>query len=139
MSISKVSDIMEYLPYTLRDQIISYVRSVHAAMPEIFEDAGLELDGEISDQILVIATLKRLYSICSSAFWTIENSLHKLAVDSIPAVKIGSTHYARGSEAYNNLRVLLNEFDKFLGQEDLGDYIKIFSYSEIARLLTNGR
>jgi hypothetical protein len=62
---------------------------VQSALPEIFCDAGVAETLELRDQLVLIAGVKKLDAICSSAFWILDNSLTGLQQADIQQVRLG--------------------------------------------------
>ncbi len=78
MSLRYVNAFAPELPYTLREQVIDYARSVEAASQEIFKEAEVKLTDELRDQLALVAAVRKLHSICSSSYWLLYNSTRLL-------------------------------------------------------------
>ena len=82
-----------------REDVIGYARSVDAALPEIFRDAGIAERPDLRDQLVLVAGAKKLHAICSSAFWILEHSLSGLKSADVQQIRMGGIYVARGSRA----------------------------------------
>ena len=131
----KVKELVSELPYRFREDILGYARSVQHALPEIFSNAHVKWNEDLAEQVIYIAGLKKFHSICSSIFWTLENSLHMLEQSEVSAVRIGSTYYNKQSEEYSELSTLINNLENLLFEHQIFEFIQIRSYTEILERL----
>lgn len=137
MSIRKVDEFAAKLPYSLRNQVIGYARSVATAAPSIFKDAGVEFDERIERKLIFVAGLRKFYSICAFQYWAVDNSLKIIERRAAPSIKMGSTYISRGSEDYLAFRSLLTELEEYLFENDLIELIKVSYYSDVIEILSN--
>jgi len=138
MSLEAVQGICENLTPAMSAQIVGYARSVEEVGPEIFRDAGIPYDRQVADTLVFIAGIRKFYAICSSVFWTVDNSLALLRQSGVQDVKIGSSDYSQNSELYLSLRSVNSELEEFLAGEGILDFMRM-SYADIVRTLANGR
>jgi hypothetical protein len=127
-----VEQIARELPPRLRDDIVGYARSVETALPEIFRDAGVRRTESLAQQLVFIAGVKKIYSICSSNYWILESSLHALR-DHAESVRLGSTVVSRSSPYFLRLQELNSDLLEMLGEHHLSEFMEIGAYSEILR------
>ncbi len=139
MSIERVADFARELPPKLREDIIGYARSVQSALPEIFQDAGIAETRELRDQLVLIAGVKKLHAICSSAFWILDNSLAGLQQADIQQVRLGGLFIARGSRQWLELRDAVAAIEGVLADQGVLPFVYTPSYAEVLRELTGGR
>ena len=139
MSIRALTEITEDLPHTIANDVMGYARSVQSAIPEIFRDARIREDRDLGDQLVFLAGIKKLYSLISSQYWTLDNSLHLMEQDDVSVVRIGSTEISRGSDYHRRLRVAVREFERLLADANMTELIEIRSYSELAQRLRHER
>lgn len=137
MSIERVQEFSQTLPPRLRDDVVSYARSVDNSMPDIFRDAGVTQNELLAGQLVFLAGLKKLYAICSGSFWILDNSLESLHQADAHEVKIGSMRISRGSREYRQLQELLADLDEILVAQNLDEVIKLSSYAETLHWLQN--
>lgn len=135
MTLQKVNELVSELPYRFREDILSYARSVQYALPDIFLKAHVNWNENLAEQVIYIAGLKKFHSICSSVFWTLENSLHMLEHSDVSTVRIGSTHYHKQSEEYVELSTLINNLEDLLYEHRIFEFIQLRSYTEILERL----
>jgi hypothetical protein len=133
MSLRQLQELMAPLPYALREQVIGYARSVRDAAGEILRDADLEFDARIADRLAFVAGLRRLYSVCSSSYWILENSGFLLRAADTDAVRIGREDFSRGSALHRRLRSMLSDLDAVLGETDARQEVLEIPYIELAR------
>lgn len=139
MSFEVLREITEELPPGMKDQVLGYAGSVRNALPEIFLEAGIRFDTTIADQVILLAGIKKFYSICNSTFWTVDNSLAHLARDQIYSFRIGSQTYHRGSEFHVNVFELMAELEDLFRREHIDGYIAMSHYTDIVRALADER
>jgi hypothetical protein len=139
MSLERVEDFAGGLPPRLREDVLGYARSVQAALPAIFEDAGVRETSDLRDQLVFIAGLKKLHAICSSTFWILENSLTGLQQANIARVRLGGATVSRGSRIWTELRDTVTAIEAILAREGVLQFVSTPSYAEILRELADGR
>lgn len=139
MSLELVTEIARELPPKLREDVVGYARSVQSALPEIFHDAGIAETRELRDQLVLIAGVKKLHAICSSAFWILDNSLTGLQQADIQQVRLGSLYVARGSRQWLELRDAVTAIEGVLANQGVLPFVYTPSYADVLRELTHGR
>ncbi len=137
MSIALLEEIVLELPPSLHADILGYAKAVQSAIPEIFREAGLSRRGDLSDQLVLIAGVKKLYSICASNYSILDNSLRAMG-DQARGVRVGSTIISRNSAYYRNLQQLQRELLRILREQDLLEFMELSTYSDILRRLAYG-
>ena len=137
MNINTIDEILSKCPYDIKEQIISYVRSVKYALPEIFSELNMSHDDKIEDKILLVAFLKKFYSIISTFYWTIDNSITSLSKDDIHSIKIGGSFYSMESTDYFLVKDLFYTINEFMKENDLIKFIEMPYYSDIIEMLKN--
>ena len=139
MSLELVAEFARELPPRLREDVIGYARSVQSALPEIFQDAGVAEAPDLRDQLVFIAGVKKLYAICTSAFWILDNSLRSLQRAEIQQVRLGGVVVARGSREWIQLRDAVMAIETLLQDQRIGPWVHTPSYSAILTELANER
>jgi len=135
MSLDAVKEFANELPYRFREDVIGYARSVKDVLPEIFHEARCPFNEMAANQLIFIAGVKKLYSICTSNFWIIENSLFMLERSEVHAVQIGSSTIHRESDDYLALAVLLRQLENLLSEHRILHLIHQRSYGDILKEL----
>ena len=105
-------DALAELPYSLREQVLGYAESVERALPEIFKSNRRKFDKNLGDKIVFMSGVRKLYSLVSSSYWTLENSAYMLNEEGISSIKIGSSDFSRGSDIYRRLKGLISTLEK---------------------------
>lgn len=139
MSLQQVDQFAQTLPFRMREDVLSYARSVQDALGDIFRDARIRRDPELGDQLVFLAGIKKLHAICTGTFWILDNSLTSLEQVDAYEVRIGSLRISRNSREYRQLRELLNDVELLLAKYDLTEIVRMPSYAEILRLLRDER
>jgi hypothetical protein len=130
MSLERVQQFVQELPPRLREDVISYARSVDRSAPDIFREARMSFDQQLSTRLVFLAGIKKLYAICSGTYWILDNSLHSLQQSETYEVKIGSIRISRGSREYAQLQALLGDLEELLMKQELYELVQISSYVE---------
>lgn len=138
MSLRYVNAFAPELPYTLREQVLDYARSVEAASQNISKEAEIELTDELRDQLVLVAAVRKLHAICSSSYWLLYNST-KLLGNEVTGVRVGGTTFSRESEHFVQLSVLLDDLETVLREQGLKPEIIRRPYPEILSFLANER
>lgn len=138
MSLRYVNAFARDLPYTLREQVVGYARSVELASHDISKEAEIELTDELRDQLVLVAAVRKLHAICSTSYWLLYNST-KLLGDRVIGVQVGKTTFSRGSADYNQISRLLGDLETVLASQGLTVEMIRQPYPEILGFLANGR
>ena len=138
MSLRYVNAFAPELPYTLREQVLDYSRSVEAASHDISKEAEIELTDELLDQLVLIAAVRKLHAICSSSYWLLYNST-KLLGHEVTGVRVGGTTFSRESAQFNHLSTLLGDLETVLRDQGLSIEMIRQPYPEILTFLANER
>lgn len=139
MSLERVVDFARGLPPKLREDVVGYARSVQSAVPEIFRDAGIAETQDLRDQLILIAGVKKLHAICSSAFWILDNSLTGLRQSDVQQIRLGGIYVARGSRQWLQLRDAVTAIEVILVDQRVMPFIQLSSYAEILTELAHER
>lgn len=124
MSIQQVRSMIEFLPRSLGEQVVSYAESVDRALPEIFKEAGTTYKKSVADQIVFLAGIKKIEWLVSSSYWTLENSGKLLQELDVNRIRIGGSDVSRGSQIYMQLQSLSKELEKVLAENGISDHIR---------------
>jgi hypothetical protein len=138
MSLELVYDFAQELPPRLREDVVGYARSVQSVLPDIFRDAEIAQDEALGNQLVFVAGIKKLYAICSSNFWILDNSLQSLRTADTFEVRMGSLRVSRGSREWIQLRELLGNLEALLSEQRIFDVVLLTSYPEILHRLRDG-
>src|SRR5262245_54722120 len=131
MSMRALSEIAETLPRPISEDVIGYARSVQSALPEIFREARIPDDPNLGDRVVLLAGLKKLESILSSHFWTLDNSLRLMEEAKVRSVRIGQKEISRGSDYHQGLYEAIRELEEVFAKEDLSELLHLRSYSDM--------
>lgn len=135
MSKEALYEIIGCLPYNIRIEINGYVDSIENVSAEIFESAGIGYNEGLLESLLLLAGIRRIYSMVDSQFWILDNSLSLVRQQEVRKIRIGSSSYGYDSEEYTEIRELKNELEALITQLGILKYIKATSLSEILVLL----
>ncbi|MFA4911414.1 MAG: hypothetical protein WC649_10285 [Desulfobacteria bacterium] len=138
MSLRELADTINSLPYALSDQVLSYAKSLELSAPDIFKDAGIERTKELTDTLVFIAGLRKLFSIVNSNYWVIDNAGAILSKQNQYEVRVGRTDLSRGGTYHQALNALSKDLYEILSQHNLLQYVQNMPYSEIVRKIANG-
>ncbi len=139
MSIGRLQRALGPLPYSLREQIVGYARSVDAAAPEIARGANVQLSTDVRDRFVFAAGLRKYYALCASSFWAIDNAAAILETLDVGSVRVGRTDYSRGADMHVGLRRALADFDSLINQYDLLMITNGSLTDLMSRLASDGR
>jgi hypothetical protein len=139
MSIRLVQQWTARLPYALREQVVGYARSVEQALPEIQDEAKVELASSDRDLVVFLAGLRKLYSLVSSSYWTVENAGEILTRHGAGAARSGNTYYSRDSELFVGLRQALDEMQTLLREHAIEEELLLTSYTDLVKWIADGR
>ena len=139
MTIQALSEAIDNLPYALSEQVLSYARALEVAAPEIFRDAGIKQNRELTNVLVFIAGLRKLFSIVDSNYWVVDNVGAILASQQEQySVRVGSTDLSRGGTYHQSLSTIRREFTELLTKHNLIQYVGNVPYVDILRELADG-
>ena len=138
MSLRYVNAFAPELPYTLREQVLDYARSVELASHDISIEAEIDLTDELLDQLVLVAAVRKLHAICSTSYWLLYNSTRLLGED-VTGVRVGGTTFSRDSAHFALLSRLLADLELVLREQGLSVETIRRPYPEILSFLANER
>ena len=138
MSMERLRSLSRPLSALVRDQVLGYAESVNAALPEIFEEVRLSFDEQVADEVVLIAGIRKLDAICSSAALLLDRAMAGLAADQIMTIRIGASEYAEDSRDYTELTELSNLMRATLRDLEMEPFITM-RYDRMVRELYHGR
>ena len=139
MDIEALTRTVESLPSALKDQVLGYARSVGAAAPQIFQDAGVNISSKAAGRLVYLAGIRKLYSIIESSHWILDNAGAILERQNLYRIQVGGSDFSRNGEYHRELKTLKREFDRLLHEQGLGEYLEIRCDAELARAIVNER
>lgn len=112
-------------PHALRQDLSGYANAVASVTPDIARDAGVRLTPDLTDQFLMMATIRRLWLVVEGQFWLMHDSLDLLSMHSSGAAgyRIGRTILSPSSDAYGDARGLLDDLKNWLQARDLWELV----------------
>jgi len=119
--------------------VIGYAESVSRSISDIFRDCDVQFDPTIADEVVFLSGIRKLYSIISSSYWTLDNSgalLERLGTGLILA---GAADLSRGGDLYKDVGKLLRALDEALLATDSYKYMKLSPRELVVELATDER
>ena len=113
------------LPAPLREQVLGYAESVRIAAPAIARDQDIELTQTFEDRITFFAGVKKLFSIVSSSYWSLDNSATLLARSDTALITIAGRSFSRGSALHQQLHALLADLEDALIMSDVLSIVQL--------------
>jgi hypothetical protein len=138
VSLRYVNTFAPELPYTLREQVLDYARSVDQASHDISQEAEIELTEELRDQLVLVAGVRKLYAICSSSYWLLYNST-KLLGNGAAGIRVGGTTFSPEGGQFQRLSILLQGLEMVLAEQGLNRELIQQPYPTILSFLANER
>lgn len=135
MSYARLVALLDGTPWAIRDQVLSYARTVRDALPAILSEAELPARDEFVESLVFVAGLRKLYGICSSSYWTLSNTTAFLSEVDAGSVEVGATDASRDSALFRNLRLLREDLERALIATDLQPEVLMMNYTSLARVL----
>jgi hypothetical protein len=101
-------EIVAPLPWTMREQIEDYVRTVAEAAPAIFDEADLPLTPGDLDRFLYAAGIRKLWNLVESQYVLLSSALGLVEPYGVEQIDVGRRSFSRASETYTEIRELRN-------------------------------
>lgn len=130
-----IKELIELLPYNLREEINGYVSSIENAGEEIFKETQVEFNKELLNKLIFISGLRKIWAFVNTQYWAIDNSLSLIRGQKIKEVMIGTTCYGYGSDAYLEIRKLRDNFQSLLDKLGLLEIMESKTIKDILILL----
>lgn len=121
---ASLESVTSQLPFTLRQDIEGYARTLQDAETDIYRDADVSLKEVPSERFLLVTVVWRLYSQVEGQRWVVQNSLEVASEYSASGISAGRFRYSRGSEDVSEIRELHTSFERWLHNRDL-DFLKL--------------
>jgi hypothetical protein len=135
MSLDLLSEMLETLPFTLRDQIEGYAQSIDEVTEEIFRDARVEFSEELGDRLVFVAGIRRLWTITNSHYSILDNSLALIAEHDVQGFAVGSRLFTRQSAEFAEIRQLRDDLFRRLQQLGLEQYVLARTLRDVLLML----
>lgn len=138
MSLALLASTVADLPYALREQVIGYAESVKAALPAIYQEAGVAANNGVSDQVVFLAGLRKFHSLVASNYWALDNSASLLEASDISRIRVGAQDLSRGGQLHRSLKNALEALETALAREEIKELLHMPYLELIERLAADG-
>lgn len=139
MSLRAVQSFCEPLPRALRDQVVGYARSVSDAFFNIAREAQVRPHGNLQNQLVFVAGIKRLYSLLRADYWLVENAISLLKSYDVDGFQLGRQTLAGDTPEHRDILAAYQELRGYLEEEGLWHLVQMNSYPEILKELDSER
>jgi hypothetical protein len=119
------ADVLNELPYAMRDSISGYVDAVEAALPDIARDAAVKLTHRVREDFLLIVAIRRIWEAVNGQYWIINNCAEIANDRGLAGFQAGSEIYNKQSGAYDDVRGLRQQFSKLLDNNDIREIVEV--------------
>jgi hypothetical protein len=123
MSRAAFADLIQPLPFRLRDQLYGYALAVEEAANSILRDAGLEPTPPLRDRLVFAAGVRQLWAIVDGQYSVLDRSLRWLADYQVGGLFVGGARYTRQGEDFAEIRRLRNSLRRILMDVGMGEVI----------------
>lgn len=107
------------LPFPLRRDLESYLRSVDASRDAIYAEADVSPEQVNPDLFLFAAGVWRIWTQIDSQRWVTRNSLALADQFGAASIQAGSVRLAKGSEEVKSVQKLHQAYGRWLRSNDL--------------------
>jgi hypothetical protein len=133
MSRQAFGDIIDALPFGLRDQLDGYVSAVESVADDIIREAGLEPSQAIRDQLVFAAGVRRLWAMVDGQWAVLDTSLRFLRESRVNGMRVGSALYGPESRDFVEVQRLRRQLSEELQQLQLQDAVLMDDLSDLAQ------
>jgi len=133
MSRQAFGDLIDALPFGLRDQLDGYVAAVESVADDIIREAGLDPSQAIRDQLVFAAGVRRLWAMVDGQWAVLDTSLRFLRENRVSRMRVGSAVYGSDSRDFVDVQRLRRQLSEELEQLELHDAVLVDDLSELAR------
>jgi hypothetical protein len=103
----------------LRESILGYARTIEEAAPAIFESAGISYREALSDQLVLVAGIGKLWALVNAQARILDSTIEILGRRT--RLRVGSAVYGRGTDDFRSVVGLRDDFIRFLRLNGLED------------------
>lgn len=103
----------------MRESILGYARTIEEAAPEIFKSAGIGYSEALSDQLILVAGIGKLWAQVNAQARILDSTIDILGRRT--RLRVGSAVYGRGTYDFRSVVGLRNDFMRFFRRLDLTD------------------
>jgi hypothetical protein len=139
MSREALREVIRPLPWSLREQVEEYVRSVVEAAPNIFEEAGVAMNRRALDDFVFIVGIRKLWHLVDSQYILLTGALTLVEGHGVGEIRVGRGRYGRNSETYAALRQLRNALYRELIRLEIFNLANTRSLTDVAKLVGESR
>jgi hypothetical protein len=136
MSLELVDQMVQQLPYTLRDQVTGYAAAIEECGEDIFHDTEVPFDQALLDRLVFVVGVRRLWTLVDWQFSVLNNSLSMLSRDQADGFAIGRRRLDRRSKEYADLAQIRADLLQKIRDLDCERYVVSRSVKDILRLLS---
>jgi hypothetical protein len=135
VSLELLDQMLEPLPYALRDQITGYANAIDESGEDIFATAQVPFDRTLLDRVVFLAGVCRLWTLVDWQFSILSNSLSILSSSQVEGFAIGRRRLDRQSQEFVDLDRMRTELLRRIRDLDCERYVALRSVQEILLLL----
>ena len=106
MSRQRVAAFTQALPLSVRESLRDYATAVFEAGPAIFDAAHVEFSSAALDDLVLVASMRRLWQMVDGQARMLDGSLAKLTEHGASAYRVGATVFSYTSPAYGDVHRL---------------------------------
>jgi hypothetical protein len=137
MSREALREVIRPLPWSLREQVEEYVRSVIEIAPSIFEEAGVVMSRRARDEFVFMVGVRKLWNLVDSQYVLLSGAVTLVEGHGAGEIRIGRGRYGRSSETYATLRQLRNDLYGQLVRLEIFSLVNTRSLTDLAQLVAD--
>lgn len=126
----ELSEILNLLPSSIREQVFGYVQSVQASFKDIAAQASVEPRKDLQNKLLLVAAIRKLHAVISSRYWLLNTSQRLLDNYDIAAIKLGGAFVGPQSNFNIELEMLLRDIESTFDTLGFNQYLQ-GSYEDV--------
>lgn len=130
-----LNEVMEGLPFAMREQVEGYVRFVEDVLDELLAEQQVRHPTAAQRATaMTLATLWKLWRSVDAQYWLLRNSLDLLRESGVREIAVGGSRYSEESDRFQALVRLRTDFVVLLRRLDLGELSSIHRLSDVIEL-----
>jgi hypothetical protein len=138
MSRAAFANLIQPLPFRLRDQLYGYALTIEEAADRILRDAGLEPTPSLRDRLVFAAGVRQLWAIVDGQYSVLDRSLRWLADYQVGGLFVGGARYIRQGEDFAEIRRLRNSLRAILVEVGMEEIIVADDPISLVPLIRDG-
>jgi hypothetical protein len=139
MATRAIQELISDLPWRMRESVEGYVDAVGDALPQIQQDAGVQLSETEFAQFLFIVAIRRIWAAVNAQYWIIGDTLTAAKGHGLSGFQVGRDAFGWDTPATQEAVALRQELHALLVEQQIAPMVEASSLADVLRLMRERR